>query len=397
VRLAILGGSFNPVHLGHLWLADTALFTLGYDRIILVPAFTSPFKPGVQETSPQDRLDMLAASMPGDNRLTIDDGEIRRGGVSYTVDTVADIRQRYRPEGKLGLILGDDLVQTFSQWRRAEDIAAETDIIIARRGSAEAAAFPYPCTPLNNAVMDLSSAAVRSRIQNGKPWRSLVPQGARFIIEDRRLYGYTPPAQAEDAGSGGIKVSRELIARLEAEVRSLVSPSRFLHSRCAALTAYDLCVRFALDPDRGYLAGMAHDIAKSLPEEEMKRLARRDDKNFSKLEQKKPSLLHGRAGAVLLRQKFGIEDEDILEAVRYHTTGSPGMGPLARVVYIADKIENSRRDVKGELRDFSRFADLDSLFTAVLEETVAFLRSKQMDLSAGTLVLLDAIHNRRNR
>jgi nicotinate-nucleotide adenylyltransferase len=151
-----------------------------------------------------------------------------------------------------------------------------------------------------------------------------------------------------------------------------------------------------LDPDRGYLAGIAHDMAKSLAEGEMKRLARRDDKNFSKLEQKKPSLLHGRAGAVLLRQKFGVEDEDVLEAVRLHTTGKPGMGPLARIVYIADKIENSRGDVNAELRDFSRFAGLDDLFAAVLEETVAFLRAKQMDLSAGTLKLLDSIHNRRD-
>ncbi|MDR2070986.1 MAG: nicotinate (nicotinamide) nucleotide adenylyltransferase [Treponema sp.] len=399
MKLAILGGSFNPVHLGHLWLADAALSVLGYDRIILVPAFISPFKPGARETSPADRLDMLAASIPGDPRIIVDNCEIKRGGVSYTIDTIADIRRRYCPAGKPGLIIGDDLVPAFSQWRRAEDIAAETDIIIAHRESAEPAAFPYPCTPLNNAIMELSSAAVRERIQNGEPWRSLVPQGARFIIEDRRLYGYTPPVFREDAGGGvcRTKVTHELIARVEAEVRSLVSPSRFLHSRSAALMAYDLCVHFRLDPDRGYLAGMAHDMAKSLPEEEMMRLACQEEgRNFSKLEQKKPSLLHGKAGAVLLRQKFGIEDEDILEAIRYHTTGRVGMGPLARVVYAADKIENSRGDVRGEVRDFSRFADLDSLFTAVLEDTVAFLRSNQMDLSAGTLKLLDAMHKGRN-
>jgi nicotinate-nucleotide adenylyltransferase len=398
VKLALLGGSFNPVHLGHLHLADTALSFLGYDRIILVPAFTSPFKPGAQDVSPPDRLDILAASIPGDPRIAIDDCEIRRGGVSYTIDTIADIKRRYNPAGKPGLIIGDDLERTFSQWRRAADIAAETDIIIAHRESGGPAAFPYPHRLLNNAVMEISSAAIRNHIQNGEPWRSLVPQGARFIIEDRRLYGYIPPMRAGNGqvSVSGTKVSYELIARVEAEVRSLVSPSRFLHSRGAALMAYDLCVHFGLDPDRGYLAGVAHDMAKSLPEGEMKRLARQEDKVFFKLEQKKPSLLHGRAGAVLLRQKFGIEDEDILEAVRYHTTGEPGMGPLARAVYIADKIENSRRDVSGELRDFSCFADLDSLFTAVLEETVAFLRSKQADLTEGTLALLDSIHKRRD-
>jgi nicotinate-nucleotide adenylyltransferase len=396
VRLAILGGSFNPVHLGHLRLADAALSFLGYDRIILVPTYTSPFKPGAHEVSAADRLDMLAASAPGDPRLTIDACEIKRSGVSYTIDTIADIRRRYPLTGKLGLIIGDDLARTFSQWRRAEDIAAETDIIIAHRESLEPAVFPYPYRPLNNAIMELSSATVREHIQKGEPWRSLVPLGVRSIIEDRRLYGYTPSLESGQTPGSRIKVSHELIARVEAEVRSLVSPSRFLHSRGVAVMAYDLCAQFGLDPDRGYLAGMAHDMAKSLPEEEMICLARRDDKNLSKLEQKKPALLHGRAGAVLLHQKFGVEDEDILEAIRYHTTGRPGMGVLAQVVYIADKIEYSRGDVSGELRDFSRFADLDSLFTAVLEETVAFLRSRQLDLSSGTLKLLDAIHKRRN-
>ena len=114
MRFAILGGSFNPVHMGHLFLADTALTALGYDRIILVPAYTSPFKPGAQGASPKDRLDMLIASIPADNRLTVDDCEIRREGVSFTIDTVKDVIERYRPQGKPGLILGDDLPGIFT-------------------------------------------------------------------------------------------------------------------------------------------------------------------------------------------------------------------------------------------------------------------------------------------
>jgi nicotinate-nucleotide adenylyltransferase len=127
----------------------------------------------------------------------------------------------------------------------------------------------------------------------------------------------------------------------------------------------------------------------------MKRLVRKNDGSISRQEQEKPALLHGKAGAILLRGKFGVEDEDILEAIRYHTTGKIGMGPLAQAVYVADKIETTRNGVKAEFRDFSRYAGLESLFSAVLEDTVAYLRSKQMDLSAGTLRLLDAIHQRR--
>ncbi|MDR2159764.1 MAG: nicotinate (nicotinamide) nucleotide adenylyltransferase, partial [Treponema sp.] len=160
MRLAILGGSFNPVHVGHLYLADTALTRLGYHRIILIPAFQSPFKLGAETASPKDRLDMLAASIAGDPRLTIDDCEIRREGVSYTIDTIAGIAKRYRPEGRPGLILGDDLAETFHQWRNAGAIAEQAGIIIARRifaGSSPPPPFPFPYTELDNEVMNVSS------------------------------------------------------------------------------------------------------------------------------------------------------------------------------------------------------------------------------------------------
>lgn len=238
MKLAILGGSFNPVHLGHLYLAETVLSTLGYDRIILIPAFTSPFKPGVRDTSAEDRLDMLAAAITAAPRLVIDDCEIKREGVSYTIDTIADITARYRPDGKLGLIIGDDLAASFSLWRQAGDIAEQADIIIARRLSSVPVTFPYPCKQLDNAIMDLSSADIRARIQNGGHWRYLVPEGARFIIEDRGLYGYSraaetgpdtqhaPPDTALPPIPGKSAVSRQLIARIEGTVRSMVSSSR---------------------------------------------------------------------------------------------------------------------------------------------------------------------------
>jgi nicotinate-nucleotide adenylyltransferase len=420
MKLAILGGSFDPPHLGHLYLAETALTTLGYDRIILVPAFQSPFKPDGQETSAADRLDMLAASIPADPCLGIDACEIERQGVSYTIDTLEELIRRYRPEGKIGLILGDDLAQDFSQWYRAGDIVQAADIVIGRRLSAGPVDFPYPYRALENEVMELSSGMVRERIQQGRSWRSLVPLGARLIIEERGLYGCRPPGAGASAGAlstaalttsgagaaspaaraaspapGAKPLSPQIIARIEEALRSMVSPARFLHSRGVALLSYDLCRRYGLDPARGYLAGIAHDIAKSLGEAGLLQLARRDDRGVTKLERAKPGLLHGKAGAVLLRERFLIEAPDILEAVREHTTGSPGMGPLAKVVYVADKIEASRKGVDPELRDLDRYADLDDLFTAVLDETVAYLRSQEVNLSPGTQRLLTAMHTRR--
>jgi len=415
MKLAILGGSFNPVHLGHLFLADAVLTGLGYDRIILVPTFQSPFKIGVDGASPSNRIQMLAASIPGDPRLTIDDCEIRRQGVSFTIDTIHEIIARYKPEGKLGLIFGDDLVSTFSQWQSPAEIAELVDIIIARRiASPENSGitdFPYPYKALNNEIMNVSSQMVREKISLNENWRYLVPPGARYLIEDRFLYGFAGgrayganaataanasdiPESAEKEGGG--TALTEIIVRIENDARTMLSASRFMHSRNTALMAWDICSRFGLDAQRGYLAGIAHDMCKSMGERELVRLARADGGGSSKLEKEKPSLLHARAAAVLVRRKYGITDDDILEAIRCHTTGSRDMGSLAKAVYVADKIEISRHGVDPALRNMSQNADLDTLFKAVLDNTVAHLRSREIDLSYGTKRLLAAMHKRNN-
>lgn len=378
MKLAILGGSFDPVHIGHLHLAETALGKLGYDRVILIPAFISPFKSGAETCSPADRLDMLAASIQADPRLGLDDCELRREGVSYTIDTIGDITARYRPTGKPGLILGDDLAQHFSEWRRAEEIVEGADIIIARRLSAAPAAFPYPYKALDNDRIGVSSQEIRSRIREGEDWRYLVPQGARLIIQDRRLYGCGGVPEAAPSWS--------LIAKVEEAAKTMLSPGRFLHSRNAAVLAWDICRRFGEDGTAAYLAGIAHDICKSRPEVPAEAAGSGG---------KGGAALHGEAAAGFLAGHFGVEDPEILNAVRYHTTGAAGMGVAAKAVYIADKIEPSRRDVRPELRELDRYADLDSLFEAVLENTVAYLNAKAVELSPGTRRLLEAMRKRR--
>ncbi|GHV94094.1 nicotinate-nucleotide adenylyltransferase [Spirochaetia bacterium] len=396
MKLAILGGSFNPVHLGHLFLADAVLQALQYDRVVLIPAYRSPFKLAAREmeSTSRDRMEMLAASIAGDPRLTVDDCEIKREGISYTVDTLKDIIRRYLPDGKPGLIIGDDLAGDFPQWHNSDEILALADIIIARRVHSGEIHCPFPNRQITNEVMEVSSAMVRERIGAGKDWRYLVPAAAKTIIEDRGLYGFVENGAAEsgvtEQSPAGEIISRQTIIRVEAAARESLSPERFLHSRNTALMAWDLCSRFGLEPRLGYLAGIAHDLGKPLSEEMLLKLAKSDGREISKLEKKKPGLLHGRAAAVLLRERFGIHNRDVLEAVALHTEGGDDMGPLAKVVYIADKAEVSREKADPALRKRCYTdEDLDSIFFAVLDETVSWLRSKKLDLSEETFRLLE--------
>jgi nicotinate-nucleotide adenylyltransferase len=385
VRLAVLGGSFNPVHIGHLFLAGELLHDQGYDRVLLVPAYESPFKLEANiGSSSRDRLDMLFASITGDERLSVEDCEIRREGISYTIDTLRDIIQRYQPEGKPGLVIGDDLAEGFLSWKDASGILDLAEIVIARRNGTEAKSQPFPCRQLENEIMDISSRLVRERIRAGAAWEYLVPAGARIIIEDRSLY----MEASESPASGNLEISKDFLVRVEEEARRRLSPGRFLHSRNTALLARDLAERWGQDTAAAWLAGMSHDICKSMREEELLELARKDGMAISAFEEKKASLLHGRAAAVFLRERFGIEREDVLEAIRVHTAGEPGMGPLARILYIADKIEVGREKIDPALRKLVLEKSLAEVFPAVLEQTVSWLRARHIDLLKETLDLL---------
>jgi nicotinate-nucleotide adenylyltransferase len=414
VRIAVLGGSFNPVHIGHLLLADAALSSLSYDRVILVPAFQSPLKDESRGAGPRDRLDMLLAAVAADPRFCVDDCELRREGISYTIDTVEDLVRRYRPGAPLGLILGDDLAANFHRWKRAGDLASLTDIIIAHRTSGKELPFPYAHRRLSNPIIDVSSGSLREKILKGEAWDYLVPPGARFIIRDRSLYrteeaGEKPaPCAGVDWGpepkAGGLSDGPEqegfwgAAARVEAELGKLVNIRRFIHSRNTALMAWDLARSYGLDPARAYLAGIGHDICKSFSLGELKKTALRDGKGLSRLEKKNPSLLHGRAGAVYLKERYQVTDSGILEAVALHTIGAEDMGPLAKLIYIADKLEWSRENA-GEPRsilDRVPLPGLDEFFASVLNDSVAFLDSREIAVSVSTRRLL-ALMNKRGK
>jgi nicotinate-nucleotide adenylyltransferase len=390
LRLGILGGSFAPVHRGHIFLAEKALSALKLDRVVFVPAYRSPFKLNAEgmETSAKDRIEMLAASIAGDSRFAIDNCEIRREGVSYTVNTLEDIIERYLPTGKPAFIIGDDLAVDFPKWRESDKILKLADIAVARRINSQSVKYPFEHITIENETLDVSSHEIRRRISEGGDWQELVPSGAVAIIKDRKLYGYS-------GDSPPVTVPDNIIQQIETVARETLSTERFLHSRQTAIHAYDLCRRFGLDPMDGYLAGIAHDLAKQLDNKLLFKIVKTAEMEISDLERDRPNLLHGKAAAVLLRERFSINNEEVLEAVVCHTSGKENMGQLAKVIYVADKTEASRI-IDPALRKMCREDSLDNILLAVLEKNIAKLRAKEMDISKDTILLLNKIKGRKN-
>ncbi|HNY17863.1 MAG TPA: nicotinate (nicotinamide) nucleotide adenylyltransferase [Treponemataceae bacterium] len=199
MRLAILGGSFNPVHNGHIALAFALRRELGFDRVLLIPANLPPHKALASGASAADRLAMLDLAVAEANReagadfVGIEDCEIARGGVSYTIDTIEYLERMHSGEleGKIGLVMGQDLASGFGTWRRADELAERAELIIARREVSHDGAtppFPWRHRALENALLPISSSGIRAAIRGGTPWRSLVPDAVYRYIVERTLY-----------------------------------------------------------------------------------------------------------------------------------------------------------------------------------------------------------------
>jgi nicotinate-nucleotide adenylyltransferase len=189
VRLMVFGGSFNPVHIGHLVLAEELRAEFDYDLVLLVPSRNPPHKELKEDPGAEHRLTMLRIALKGDPGLATDDCELKRDGPSYTIDTLADIGSRFPIEGKPGLVLGDDLVPGFASWRNPTAIAEAADIVCAHRSSVEELPLNFPHRYAHNSIIGVSSSMVRERIASGSPFRRLLDPGVYQYIVERGLYG----------------------------------------------------------------------------------------------------------------------------------------------------------------------------------------------------------------
>ncbi|MBQ5997845.1 MAG: nicotinate (nicotinamide) nucleotide adenylyltransferase [Treponema sp.] len=220
MKIALLGGTFNPLHIGHCMLADTVVRELGYDKVLFVPTYIPPHKMLNTNVTPEERLNMIkvfcdSAADSGNRIFEPEDCEIQRGGVSYTYDTLKYICEHYKLDKKPAFIMGQEVAAQFNKWRSPEKIAELADLIIARRHpdnngvsvkgfenipSGDYAEdykdqslldnFPYKYTLLENPIFPVSSTEIRSRIAVGKSFRYLVPESIFRYICENKLYGF---------------------------------------------------------------------------------------------------------------------------------------------------------------------------------------------------------------
>lgn len=189
MKIGLYGGSFDPVHLGHLLVAQAAMEELGLDRLFFIPAAQSPFKPESPPAPAPLRLAMLRTALAGWTRCEVDDREIRRGGISYTVDTARAYKAQFS-QAELFYLIGVDHVATLPKWREASELAAMLEFVaIPRPGQTETPPpAPFRVRGLSGFPLKLSSSEIRQRVGQGLSVRYLVPPGVEEMILNNRLY-----------------------------------------------------------------------------------------------------------------------------------------------------------------------------------------------------------------
>jgi nicotinate-nucleotide adenylyltransferase len=202
LRLGVMGGTFDPIHHGHLVTAEEAVHQFDLDRAMFIPSARPPHKKGVRSSSPADRLRMVELAIEGNERLAASTLEIERTGLSYTVDTLRELHRQYGSDAMLFFITGADAILEILTWKEPENVLSESVFIAATRPG-------YPLQKLQDALpalnsrgepamasirvmevpaLAISSTDIRERVRSGRPFRYMVPEAVWSYICEKGLY-----------------------------------------------------------------------------------------------------------------------------------------------------------------------------------------------------------------
>jgi len=186
MRTVIIGGTFNPVHVGHLMLAEEVRVQEGYDKVVFVPS-NKPAHKVVDGTTVDQRLDMLRLAVAG-YEVGVETCELAREGISYSIDTVRYVLEHYTLTGRPALVIGDDLFSNFDSWKDAGELSRLAELLVAHRRFSHQLSSHWPHRYLNNKLLDVSSTEVRQRVRQGLAWKALVPPAVASYIQENQLY-----------------------------------------------------------------------------------------------------------------------------------------------------------------------------------------------------------------
>ncbi len=389
MKIGVYGGTFNPIHLGHMEAARFAVEYFGLEKLYLIPAGIPPHKQlGPDAPSPEQRMEMarLAAEDIGP-AVHVSDVELRRKGRSYTLDTLRELK-KHHPEDQLYLLMGTDMFLSFQNWREPEELAklctlcafgrseADTEELFAIQREHLSKTFGAECVTLTLPhITDISSTQLRDRLRRGEGREFLAPAVYGYIL---RKGLYSVPEDLKNLS----------LSSLRCAALSMLKHTRIPHVLGTEETAAALALRWGADETAARRAALLHDCTKKFDREQHEAVCRLYDVKMDRDERETEKLLHAITGAAVARNVFGVSREEE-SAIRWHTTGRADMSLLEKIIYLADYIEPTRDfcDLR-ELRKLA-FEDLDRAMLLGLDMAVEDLREKGAPVHSNSVCARD--------
>lgn len=388
-RIGIYGGTFNPPHTGHIRGAACAIEALSLERLLLVPSCISPHKTLPPDSpTPTQRAQMLRIA--AGEKMEVCEIELRRGGTSYTYETVEQIAALY-PDKEPVLLMGTDMFLSFHTWREPQRILQKAALGVLYRGNkgeqeqiedqkAKLEAEGAKVYLVKNPVTAISSTQLR-RMLTFRCANSFLPAGVEDYICENGFYGTKGHYRNLS------------IEELEQVAVSLVKPDRVAHILGCRDTAAALARHWGADETDAARAGLLHDITKALDGPLQLTLCREYATILDDFHTRNPKTLHALTGSLVADRIFG-EKREVVDAIASHTTGKANMNTLEKILYVADYIEPNRHfPGVDKLRQLA-FGDLDKALKLGLEMTLALLREQGREISpesAEALAFLQSI------
>lgn len=388
-RIGVFGGSFNPIHMGHIQAARQAAERLKLDRVILIPTGNPPHKLCPPLLDGGERLKMVELAVCSEPKLTVSDLELGRSGPSYTYETL-EILGKAHSQAQLYFLVGGDMFLGIHEWKNAAEIFRSAVLVPLLRGSkgeAEAVQSQRERLEAQGArveqaeepVQEISSTQLRRLLAFGCGDEFLPPQVAQYI---RSSGLYDTAAQWK-----GLPMEE-----LEPIVVKLLNPNRVRHVLGCRDTCVELARHWGADETDAARAGILHDITKALDGPLQLTLCRAYGTVLDDFSIKYPKTLHALTGSLVAERIFG-ENERVVSAICSHTTGKRHMNLLETIVYVADYMEPNRSFPGVEKLRTLAFADLRAALKLGLEMTLEHLHNQGSEVSPETWNALDALKN----
>ncbi len=359
MRIGIFGGSFDPVHNEHIQLAKKAVEELQLDKLFIMPAGVPPHKKGKRITPASVRLELCKRAFEGVEKIEVSDYEISREGLSYTYQTCEEFARRF--QGELFWLVGTDMLRDFPTWRYPERILSCATLAVCGRNEKEGwikreqaafiRKFGKKFAYLSYVGKDVSSTRLRVLAGAGMRLTDFTPQKVADYITEKALYKI-PFAD---------------------EALSLESPKRQAHSIRVALLAASRARGLKIPEDKAIAAALFHDCAKNLSLDSPYLKGLELPTKWGKVP---PAVVHQFAGAYVAETCFGVQDRDVLNAIRFHTSGRENMSALEKLIFLADMLEEGRSyDGIEKLRKlfWKRKNSLKECVRVALYETLRYL------------------------